>query len=343
MQSLLGKKILFISPKFFSYENEIASELKSQGAEVDFLPDRPFNSAVMKAITRYCRNLIIPLSNKYFLHAIDAFSRNDYDLIFVIQGEGLSLEVLSIIRSRYSKASFVLYLWDSLRNKKALVPNLASFDWCYTFDEEDAAKYKIKFRPLFFLPGFSQSCETSSTIKYHLSFIGTAHSDRYRIVANIIAAIPASLKCYWYLYLQAPWVFWVHKLINPAYKNAQRSSFSFTPIPRKDLQDIFFESVAILDIEHPLQVGLTMRTFEAMGASKKLITTNQRVKNMDFYNSKNIMVIDRNNIPNIPLEFFESPYEHLADEIYYKYSLNGWLNDVIIPGVVSASINGGDH
>jgi len=327
MQYLLGKKILFIGPQFFGYEQEISNELVNQGAEVDFLPDRPFNAPLMKAVIRFRRKWILPLADRYFLDSIEAFDRGHYDLIFVVQGEGLSVKTLSIVKLLFPKARLVWYLWDSLRNKKSLVPNLFAFDECHTFDASDSKFYGMNFRPLFFSSGFSR--EASQNFNYHLSFIGTAHSDRFRIVSNMIAALPDHTNCYWYLYLQAQWVFWVQKVVNPAYRGASISKFRFNPVSKKEVQKVFFDSLAILDIEHPLQTGLTMRTFETMGANKKLVTTNAMVKDTDFYNPNNILVIERHSVPNIPETFWVAPYVPLVETIYQKYSLKGWLREVV--------------
>jgi hypothetical protein len=326
MGKLLGKQVLFIGPQFFGYEQDIANELRSQGAEVDFLPDRPFSSSVMKAVTRFRREWILPLADKYFLDSVEAFGRPHYDLIFVVQGEGLSLKTLSILRTLFPNARLVWYLWDSLRNKKSLVPNLSAFDECHTFDAADGKSYGMNSRPLFFSSGFSR--ESTQSFKHHLSFIGTVHSDRFKIVSNMIAALPDETKCYWYLYLQAPWVFWAQKLGNPTYRDASITNFRFDPMSKQEVQSVFFDSLAILDIEHPSQTGLTMRTFETMGANKKLVTTNALVKETDFYNPENILVIERDSIPNIPEAFLHTQYVSLPDAIYQKYSLKGWLCDV---------------
>ena len=197
MKKLTGKRVLFICPPFFGYEKDIEEELRLQGAEVDFLPDIPFTSPLMKAVTRFRRGWILSLADKFFLDSIEAFDRSNYDLIFVVQGEGLSVKTLANLRTLFPKTRLVWYLWDSFRNKKSLVPNLSTFDECHTFDEEDAKAYGMNFRPLFFSTGFSRA--TTQNFKHHLSFIGTAHSDRYRVISNMIQALPKQINCYWYL------------------------------------------------------------------------------------------------------------------------------------------------
>ena len=87
-------------------------------------------------------------------------------------------------------------------------------------------------------------------------------------------------------------------------------------------------SFAIFDIEHPLQRGLTIRSIEALGAGKKLITTNKSIVEEDFYNPKNIYILDRESLLEIPLSFFDSPFQPIAEDIYYKYSISGWIDEI---------------
>jgi hypothetical protein len=93
------------------------------------------------------------------------------------------------------------------------------------------------------------------------------------------------------------------------------------------VQSVFAESLAVVDIEHPNQRGLTIRTFETIGAGKKLITTNKSVVNYDFYSSGNVFVIDRAK-PEIPLNFLMTPAAQYSSEILYRYSLAGWIDEI---------------
>ena len=49
-----GKKILFISAKFFGYEVEIKKKLESFGSEVDFYDERPKNDFMTKKLLIRC-------------------------------------------------------------------------------------------------------------------------------------------------------------------------------------------------------------------------------------------------------------------------------------------------
>lgn len=326
MNNLLkDKKVLYIAPVFFGYENEIKNELERQGADVTFLLDRPFKSAFAKAITRVRRNWVIGVADRYYQDRLSSLDV-EFDYIFVVNGQTLSTDILKAWRAKYPAAKFILYMWDSFSNRKHTLDNLQYFDSVFSFDKSDAAKYSINFRPLFFCEGFESNHTVTS--EYDISFIGTAHTDRFSIVEKIDHQLGGSRRRYWYLFLQAKWVFWLYRVTNKSYRKAKYEDFKFQSIPKHEVQRIFNASKAILDIEHPHQTGLTMRTLETLGARKKLVTTNPSVKFYDFFCEENIFVIDRHD-PKVPERFLDIPYRDVDPKIYYRYSLAGWLEEII--------------
>ena len=83
-----------------------------------------------------------------------------------------------------------------------------------------------------------------------------------------------------------------------------------------------------MDINRIGQIGLTFRVFESLGLDKKLITTNSDIKNYDFYNPNNILIIDERN-PVISADFFKNEYEKIPDSILHQYTIDGWCENVI--------------
>jgi len=325
---LFGKNVLFIAPQFFGYELDIISGLKDEGAIVDFLPDRPFLSPILRGITRIHRDFMIPYCDLFFKRSIPKFGKRNYDYIFIVVGEGVSANTINDLRSDYPNANFILYLWDALKNRAGLEKNLSLFDACFTFDPNDAELYGMDFRPLFFSPGFENA--TNVKLTYDLSFIGTAHSDRSSIVKAIQNSLGSNVLFYKYLYLQAPWVFYAHKIFNPSFAESSISEFRFSSLAKSVVQEVFFSSKAILDIEHPGQSGLTMRTFEALGSNKKMITTNHRIMDYDFYNPSNILVIDRHQHSHDVNDFLSGIPVAINPEIYNKYTLSGWIRETLM-------------
>jgi len=70
-----------------------------------------------------------------------------------------------------------------------------------------------------------------------------------------------------------------------------------------------------------------MRTLEILGAKRKLLTTNEDIKNYDFFHKNNIALFNRNEI-NIDMNFIQSEFYEVDDKIYEKYSINGWLKEI---------------
>lgn len=327
-RSLAGKRVLFFAVRYFGYEQQIMAELRRRGAEVDYLPDRPFNTPLMAAITRYSRAAVMLFARHYYERRLTEFGDKVYDLVFVINGQTMSRQMIAKLRDRMPNARFLFYIWDSMRNKPKAREILPFFDECVTFDPEAARQYDMRLLPLFFAPGFEGH---DNDLQYDLSFIGTAHSDRFHIISTIDRALSPDVSRFWYLFLQAPWVFYVQKAINSAFRKASFANFQYVPMPFASVQDVFRKSRAIVDMEHPDQTGLTMRTFEAIGAGKKLITTNRHVRDYPFYDPQNIHIIDRSD-PSVPHDFLRTPYRPLVPTLRYRYSLAGWLDELLQSG-----------
>jgi hypothetical protein len=77
----------------------------------------------------------------------------------------------------------------------------------------------------------------------------------------------------------------------------------------------------ILDLPNNLQSGYTMRTFEALGAHRKLITTNQRIKEEHFYTPQTVFVTEGGVFPD--KAFLHSP-ANVSPELE-QYSLRTWI------------------
>ena len=80
----------------------------------------------------------------------------------------------------------------------------------------------------------------------------------------------------------------------------------------------------LVDLVRQNQTGLSFRFFEAMALHKKVITNNQTIKQYDFYNENNILLIDNENII-IPDTFLNSKYQPLPEELYKKYTVENWI------------------
>lgn len=330
----LGMRILFVAPKFFGYEKLIKEELERLGCRVDWHDDRPASTALVKALIRFRPELVSYMSKNYFDHIIDDSRGKNYDVVFVIKGEALSVERLQRFRHYQPKAQFLYYTWDSLKNFKDSREKLECFDKVYSFDRFDSlTNSKVKHLPLFYVRVYEEL--TKSSLKdivqdIDLLFLGSIHSDRYAVVKRIFNAAKQSLpniSTYAYFFYQSKWVFTLRKLVDSRFMSIPWRSIKWQSLNLKKTFAFISRSRILVDVHHLGQTGLTMRTIESLGAQKKLITTNADVINYDFYCPENICVVDRI-YPVVPTSFLRIPYQALPSEIYYKYSLHFWLNEI---------------
>jgi glycosyltransferase involved in cell wall biosynthesis len=131
-------------------------------------------------------------------------------------------------------------------------------------------------------------------------------------------------------------LYWGRRVFTDALAGSQRSEFSFEPTSKAAVQKIFFESKAVVDVEHPKQRGLTMRTIETIGSGTKLVTTNAAVRDYDFYDPSNVCIVDRTN-PVVDQAFLDAPYAALPPAVYNRYRLSQWLRDVCVGSVAAPS------
>ena len=87
----------------------------------------------------------------------------------------------------------------------------------------------------------------------------------------------------------------------------------------------------ILDVPHlDLHRGLSFRVFEALGAGKKLITTNPLVLERDFYHPDNIHLLTEDD--GALARFLATPYRPLDPAVTHRYAFSSWLRRVLEVG-----------
>jgi hypothetical protein len=324
---LKGKKILLIAPKTFGYEVEIQKKLISLGASVKYFDDRPFTSKIKKIKLRLAPIILTKEINSYFNKIITTTKDTSFDFIFCIKQECFPRHLLEELFKLHPNSKKIFYTWDSFVNNKNALENLDLFDRCLTFDSDDSKKFGLQHRPLFYVDVFANLSEHS--IEYDLSVVGSVHYKRYLFLKNIKQSLSNKYKIYFYQFVPSKSLFYARKvLLFPFYGFSKKDEFNYKTLDRSSVRKIFAKSKVIIDYAHHNQTGLTMRCIEALGAKKKLITNNVDIVNYDFYDNRNILLL-RNNSIKIPDDFLITPYRDIEIQIFNRYSLEGWLDEVL--------------
>ena len=332
MKGKFNMKLLLIMPRFFDYPELIIEELNKMGYEVDFFDDRPSSNAWIKAAIRINKDIIHTYIKKYFSMVMTTIRKKKYDVVFLVSGQSLSFseDMIGEIKKCQPQARFVLYQWDSQVNFPYIKKVQKFFDKCYSFDRRDTEDTPgLKFLPLFYSRTYEAiGKKNNMDYKYDFCFIGTAHPKKYKFIKMMSDQLKSIYpNQYIYFYFPSPIVYFYRKIMNKELRGAKYSEFHYVPLKGKEMIDIYESSRCVLDSAQSGQLGLTIRVLEALGANKKLITTNSDIVNYDFYRPENIYVYKGNiDLDNV---FFKEGYKEVDKEIYEKYSLRNWLKEIL--------------
>lgn len=312
---LQGKRILFFSAHLFGYQNDIRLAMESVGAIVDYYDERPANNFLVKGVIRINRNLLAGYINHYYNKIIKETLQKEYDYVFFIKGESISASNVRRLKQFHPEANFIIYHWDSIANNSNAQNLLPYFDRVFSFDKIDCERLGLHFLPLFYTPDYANIPYYDKEIKYDMLFVGTTHSDRYKLVKRIEEQIiKMGGLCLTWFYFPSKILYYKMKIQNSYLRQIPVHTFHFKPMSKELLLQLYAGSRIIIDVQHPKQTGLTMRCIETLGAKRKLITTNYYITEYDFYNPDNILVVDRN-LPYVPEKFLNEPYRDTPKEI----------------------------
>lgn len=334
-----NQKILMFSTAFFGYEYKIKKQLEMMGAKVSLYDERSITSAFSKALLKFIPFIFRYKTYRYYKRIAISNKPDNFNVIFFNECTMVGVRELKLLHTFFPDSRYILYLDDSVETIGRKVLKLFPyFDKVLTYDRADFEEYstifkQFYFRPLYYSEDYSATKRGSpnSSYLYDVAFIGTIHSDRYKIIQKVTElSIRDNFNFFSYNYFQSWFVFYFYKFLKIEFKKVTCKDFQYNKMSSQEISKIFNNSKAILDMQYPTNCGLTMRTIETLGMKRKLITTNKDILTYDFYNENNILIIDRDNLQDlvIPASFLKSDYMDVSDKILERYSLNGWIREV---------------
>lgn len=317
-----------MAPSFFGYRDQVASEMKSMGHDVEVVSDRPSETTSFKSLAKMGYRFVETQIDRYATILAELISKGEYDRVIYMGGMSFCFTSEQFDRLRKgSNARFVAYLWDSLENCRRLTRCLSQFDDVLSFEPDDCERYGLKFRPLFFGSEYRRSLsERGDAIEYDACFVGSVHQpSKFEAVRKISTGLrEMEMKVFEYLYMPSRSVEILRKATNASYRGVL---FTRSSLTSADVASIYAKSTAIIDSPQSGQRGLTMRTLEVVGSGRKLITTNPDVANYDFYCPSNIYISVGGSIPSV--SFFKDDYCTLPERVIEQYSIRGFCEVLI--------------
>lgn len=220
-----------------------------------------------------------------------------YDV--VILGEnGYSKSISKYIRKKNKKCKILMYFWNNINEVYAKHLKDENIDEFWTFDKDDARKYNMKYNPQF----YTNNIQLENNLQeFDIVFLGRAKKRKNEIMSLKDDFEQQNLKCKFIIIEDEK-----HYIQYEEYLN------------------LISKSKCILDYNQNGQTGLTLRPMEALFFNKKLITNNSDIKNYDFYNSKNIFILEDNKMGEVN-KFVNTPNEKIYEHILNNYDFNSWV------------------
>ena len=317
-------KITIISYDNWGFNKNIIKALESQGNVVNHIDFHQFKYKYPNLIYRVYNFLLKTFFNKnlktiFFGKKIieKLIEINELqDVIITIKGDFIAPESLLEFKKHGKKS--IAFFNDNVKRCPKIVGVIHCFDKVFSFEKKDCATYNLHFVTNWIYNDTITGIQTN--FKYQVFNISS--KDKINSIFKKLAKEFKSMNIKTKIIIYDK----KHKGQNEAIE------FITKHIPLEEVNDLIQQSQVLLDINRKGQEGLTFRVFESIGLHKKLITTNKDIVNYDFYNPNNILLIDSNN-PNITLDFFEKDYEEIPQDIFYKYTIEGWIDTIISPSI----------
>lgn len=327
----MKKKIIIGVPGVLSLNEELIKNLEYCGYEVldvsvslnykytrKYDRIKNFIRKVFFGDKSYKKTLRLKKNRTEFENKIRENAMFDYALI--IRPDLYPIDFLHLIKEKSKK--MIGYQWDGLNVFPEVYKYIPMFDRFFVFDKVDLKNNLLPVTNFYF--DYDQDTGEIDKSNKSVYFVGSYHKNRIKLmklIADVI--IKAGFK-------SEINVFTCKEKIKNKYSqegiNFMKKYISF----EENLQNVKKAEV-LVDFLNNVHNGLSLRTFEALGYEKKLITNNPNVKEYDFYHENNIFVFDENNINEIQY-FLLKPYVKIENSIKEKYGFSNWIKCVLDEG-----------
>lgn len=283
-----------------------------------FVPVRKHNTFIHRAIKAIYYHIYDKVYS--YCYPVDIVKRlkeiSSEDCLIVVGEDTYNFWVLSHLCKHVKNK--VAYFWNpcvSIENQKtcrqlqktedrakAIVEYIRNLGFTMaTFDSSDAVKYNMYYYPQFYR-SYPEQTELTEKYDYDFYFCGR-DKGRKTLIDFFQKRLSKFGKCKFIIIPES----------NPDFMGYY------------DYIDEVKKAKVLCEIGQKGQTGLTIRALEALFFNKKMITTNEYVKQMDFYNPANILVLNQDTIDSEIEMFLNVRLKKYDSGILAKYDVMSML------------------
>lgn len=315
MQEEKNKTLLLVH----SMKQEWVSYAKKNGYHIQaVLKDQNFILRIIRRIhLKYLKSVMPSIWFEEWKHEIKQYKT------VILFAHKLYYPVVLWIRKNIPDTRIIVYYWNPYRYCNLNVNSIENIE-CWSFDKADCKKYNFKWNETFFFGGaIKESNNKLTNCKYDVCFIGLdkGRYERIKYLENLLKNLGLRTR---FIVVKDRFT---NITIQEQIKRRKRQYEA--AISYKDIIKMNQDSKAILDIYQKNQEGLSQRPLEALFLNRKLITDNKSIKDCDFYNENNVLILTKENEKKI-IPFLKTPYKQISEEIKRKYLFENWFESFFI-------------
>ena len=200
--------------------------------------------------------------------------------------------------------NFYLIIWNSVKEKDAFMYlKYLNKNQIYSYSESDSGKYGFHFINDFYLIDYPIE---DVPIERDMFYLG-ADKNRHGLLDDFLQMIKNDFTYKFLIYTE-----------NKKTDNKDGGIIYFNkPISYQEYVRMILESRCLVDFNH--HSNISFRTLEAMVFHKKYITNNEFIRNRDFYNPSNILIVNKDTTVKDIAEFMKCEYIPVPREIMERY------------------------
>lgn len=254
--------------------------------------------------------------NLFFLYfSYGKWKKNikQYDL-FIIDSRKTAEYAIKYIRKKYPQKRIVVWYWNKMTDGEmdpCYVRNKYNVE-TWTFDIEDAKRYEMKYGNSYYFNFESES--KLMDLDTNVFYIGLNKTNRIQLLESL-KNIFDNYKIKYDI-----------RLVKN-YRIDENYSYS-KPLDYDEVLKKIKNCKTILDLNVEGQNGISLRPMEALVFEKKLITNNISIRDFDFYNSKNVFLLNEDNVDYLS-NFLNQPYVKVDNNIKERYYFDNWLDRLV--------------
>lgn len=223
----------------------------------------------------------------------------------IIFDSSLTIGAANYIKKKYPETRVIYWFWNHITNPDVLLRLDRDIEK-WTYDEEDAKKYKLYHNTQFYFRDFV-TVPTRNNILSDCLFVGSDKKRRDELLKLETNLNKRHLKSLF--------------LIISDNKHTRGNKL----IPYDEIIGLIKSTKCIVDIIPTSQTGMSLRPLEALFFKRKLITNFSKIKTYSFYTPSNIFILGEDD-PEKLNSFINSSYTEIPDEIVEEFDFHKWLN-----------------